>query len=129
MKRALARLGGDVELFRALCDLKRGDALAQAPRCAGRVELADELDEVLDGVLEADEAFTLKKLAVDGRDAMAAGVRQGPAVGAVLAAALDAVIDERVPNERAALLAFAAAGSEQDGRWRAGPAADRAENA
>ena len=49
VKRALARLGGDVGLFRALCDLKRGDALAQAPRCAGRVELADELEEVLAG--------------------------------------------------------------------------------
>lgn len=117
VKRALARLGGDVGLFRALCDLKRGDALAQAPRCAGRVELADELEEVLGGILEANEAFTLRKLAVDGRDVMATGVRQGPAVGAVLAAALDAVIDERVPNERAALLAFAAAWlAEQDGR-------------
>ncbi|WP_246600067.1 CCA tRNA nucleotidyltransferase [Gordonibacter massiliensis (ex Traore et al. 2017)] len=121
VKRALARLGGDVELFRALCDLKRGDALAQAPQCAGRVALADELDAVLDGVLEADEAFTLKKLGVDGRDAMAAGIPQGPDVGAALAAALDAVIDERVPNERGALLAFLDA-------WRAGLAADCAEN-
>lgn len=125
VKRALARLGGDVGLFRALCDLKRGDALAQAPRCAGRVELADELEEVLGGILEANEAFTLRKLAVDGRDVMAAGVRQGPAVGVVLAAALDAVIDERVPNERAALLAFAATWLDgqqgaQDGRDAAG---------
>ncbi len=72
---------------------------------------------MLGGILEANEAFTLRKLAVDGRDVMAAGVRQGPAVGAVLAAALDAVIDERMPNERAALLAFAAAWlAEQDGR-------------
>ena len=62
---------------------------------------------------------------MDGRDVMAAGVRQGPAVGAVLAAALDAVIDERVPNERAALLAFAATWLDgqqgaQDGRDAAG---------
>ena len=89
------------------------------------MELADELEEVLDGILEANEAFTLRKLAVDGRDVMAAGVRQGPAVGAVLAAALDAVIDERVPNERAALLAFAATWLDgqqgaQDGRDAAG---------
>lgn len=106
VKRALARLDGEVELFRTLCDLKRGDALSQAPQCAGRVELADELEKALDGILAADEAFTLKKLALDGRDVMAAGVPQGPLVGAALAEALDAVIDERVANERAALVAF-----------------------
>lgn len=106
VKRALARLNGDVELFRALCGLKRGDALAQAPQCAERVKLADELEGVLDQILEADEAFTLKKLTINGRDAMEAGAQEGPVVGAALAAALDAVIDERVPNERAALRDF-----------------------
>ena len=108
VKRALARLGGDQELFAALCDLKRGDARGQAPHCIGRVALADELEEVLAGIVAADEAFSLKKLAIDGRDAMESGVPQGRSVGAALAAALDAVIDERVPNDRAALLAFVA---------------------
>lgn len=106
VKRALARLGGDINLFRALCDLKRGDALSQAPRCAERTELANQLEQELARILAADEAFTLKRLAVSGRDIMAAGAAQGPTVGAALAAALDAVIDERVPNEQASLIAF-----------------------
>ena len=106
VKRALARLGGDAELFAALCDLKRGDARGQAPRCAGRVQDADRLEEVLASVLAADEAFTLKKLAIDGRDAMEIGVPQGPMVGLALRAALDAVIDEEVPNDPGALRAF-----------------------
>ena len=38
---------------------------------------------------------------------MALGVKAGPEVGRILDAALGAVIDERVPNEREALLAFA----------------------
>ena len=109
VKRALARLGGDVELFRALCDLKRGDASAQAPAYAEeRMRCADELLRMLDGILAADETFTLKHLAVNGRDAIAAGIEQGPAVGAALHAALDAVIDERIPNDREALLGFLA---------------------
>ena len=37
---------------------------------------------------------------------MAAGITQGPAVGAALNAALDAVIEERVPNEQEALITF-----------------------
>lgn len=107
VKRALARMGGDVELFRALCDLKRGDASAQAPAYAEeRMRRADDLLRVLDGILAEGEAFTLKHLAVNGRDAMDAGIAQGPSVGAALAAALDAVIDEQIPNDRETMLAF-----------------------
>lgn len=107
VKRALARMGGDVELFRALCDLKRGDASAQAPAYAEeRMRRADDLLRVLDGILAEGEAFTLKHLAVNGRDAMDAGIAQGPSVGAALAAALDVVIDEQIPNDRETLLAF-----------------------
>lgn len=107
VKRALARMGGDVELFRALCDLKRGDASAQAPAYAEeRMRRADDLLRVLDGILAEGAAFTLKHLAVNGRDAMDAGIAQGPSVGAALAAALDAVIDEQIPNDRETLLAF-----------------------
>lgn len=107
VKRALARIGGDVELFRALCDLKKGDASAQAPAYAAeRMEKADQLRRVLEEILAADEAFSLKHLAINGKDAMEAGIPQGPAVGAALNAALDAVIDERIPNDREALLAF-----------------------
>ena len=107
VKRALARMGGDVDLFRALCDLKRGDASAQAPEYAEeRMRRADDLRRVLDEILAADEAFTLKRLAVNGRDALDAGIVQGPAIGAALGAALDAVIDGRVPNEREKLQAF-----------------------
>lgn len=107
VKRALARMGGDVELFRALCDLKRGDASAQAPAYAEeRMRRADDLLRVLDGILAEGEAFTLKHLAVNGRDAMDAGIAQGPSVGTALAAALDAVIDEQIPNDRETLLAF-----------------------
>ena len=108
VKRMLRRLGGDPALFRALCALKRADALAQAAHCALRAELADELVRVLDAVMAADEAFSLAQLAVDGRDVLALGARPGPLGGAALQAALDAVIDEQVPNDPAALQAFLA---------------------
>ena len=106
VKRACTRLGGDADLFAALCDLKRGDARGQAPRCIGRVADADELEHILADVLAADEAFSLKKLAIDGRGVIALGVPQGPLVGRALNEALDAVIDERIANEPDALRAF-----------------------
>lgn len=107
VKRMLARLGGSPELFRALCAMKRGDALAQAPQCRERVTTVNQLEAALDEILAAEDAFSLKQLALSGRDIMALGAPQGPLVGAALDAALEAVIDERVPNEREALEGFA----------------------
>lgn len=107
VKRALARLGGDPQLFRALCDMKRADAAAQAPEYAQtRMEHAEQLRRVLEKILSDGEAFTLKSLNVNGRDAIKIGIPEGPAIGAALNAALDAVIDELVPNEQTALLKF-----------------------
>lgn len=107
VKRALARLGGDADLFAALCNIKRADALSQAPECIGRVELANELERVLHEVLEQDQVFSLKQLAIKGGDILSLGVEPGPGVGDALAACLDAVIDEKIPNDRERLIAFA----------------------
>ncbi len=106
VRRALARLDGDAELFRALCQLKRADALAHSELGAARAEQAAKLEAVLDEVLAAEDAFTVAALAVGGRDALAAGCPKGPAVGALLDAALEAVIDGQVPNEQEALRTF-----------------------
>lgn len=108
VKRMLSRLDGNVDLFRKLCNIKRADALSQAPQCAPRADLADELKRVLDEVLAADEAFTVHSLAINGSDVIAAGVPKGPAVGEALARTLDAVIDGRIRNERDELLEFVA---------------------
>lgn len=106
VKRLLAKLGGDVSLFRKLLCVKRADMLAHAPAYREQARHVDEIERTLEEVLEAEEAFTLKKLAIDGNDVMAAGVPAGPEVGDVLRRALGAVIDGSLENEREALLAF-----------------------
>ena len=108
VQRALFKLGGDVELFRALVALKQADALAQSDLSKPRLELANNLESVLEEVLATEKAFTLSQLDLNGRDIIALGVDPGPEIGRILDAALDAVIDERVANDRDALLAFAA---------------------
>ncbi len=106
VKRALTHFDGDTNLFATLCDLKRADAQAQAPRCHDRMVLAENLKQILANVLEQGEAFSLKQLAINGQDVINAGVAQGPHVGEVLDKALDAVIDGKVSNERNELVAF-----------------------
>lgn len=106
VKRALIRLGGDADLFRTLCGIKRADALAQSSLNQERLELSYELERVLDEVLASHDAFTLKQLAINGNDVMALGVPAGPRIGELLNDALDAVIDERIANEHDALVDF-----------------------
>ena len=50
-----------------------------------------------------DSCLTLKELAVNGRDALAAGL-SGPAVGRALNRLLDQVAAGDLPNDRAILL-------------------------
>lgn len=59
----------------------------------------------LDALLAEQPCFTLKDLAVNGRDLTALGLK-GKAVGNALQTLLEAVMDGLVPNEREALLAY-----------------------
>ena len=58
----------------------------------------------LDALMATSPCFTLKSLAVSGRDLMAAGLPKGHIIGQALAYLLDEVMAERLPNARDALL-------------------------
>ena len=85
--------------------LKRADMAAHAPEYAADAALMDEVQQVLDAVLSEKDAFSVRMLAVNGHDVMSWGVPEGRCVGNMLAWLLEEVIEERVPNERAALRA------------------------
>ena len=59
----------------------------------------------LDALLAEQPCFTLKDLAVNGRDLIAAGLK-GKAVGEALQALLEAVMDGKVSNNKEALLDY-----------------------
>lgn len=102
--RALRALGE--ERLRDLLAVKRADNLAQAPEFRSMQGELDRAEALLDGLLARDACFSLRQLAVNGRDLTERGFR-GKAVGAELARLLDAVVDGDLPNERAVLLAAA----------------------
>ena len=104
VKRALNRLGQ--EAFFELLELMRSDNLAQSPALRYRQSWIDAVERLGREVLEKEACFSLKDLAVDGKDLIAAGYAPGPALGAALKTLLDAVIDGKAPNEKAALLAY-----------------------
>ena len=102
---ALSGEGVDTpRLMDELMDLKRADTLGKAPSCFYYVETIEEMRAMAHELLKAGEPYTLKMLAINGGDLIRAGVKPGPELGQLLNSALDAVIEDNIPNEREALL-------------------------
>lgn len=94
------------EAARQLIELHRADTLGQSDICRYRLGILDEVDAMLEELLREERCFSLRDLAVDGNDMMELGLK-GRDIGRMLQECLNAVLDERIPNERDALLAFA----------------------
>ena len=102
VKRALNKLGE--ETFRDLILIKRADNMAQHPDFIGRQEYYDRLEELLDKIIEENQCFSLRDMAVGGNDLISIGIRDGRQIGQVLRSLLDDVIDGHIPNEKETLL-------------------------
>lgn len=105
VKKWLNKLG-EKQFFR-LMDLRLADIQAHAEGTQGsRVERRAKAVELAKEIIAKNQCFTVKNLAVSGKDVMADGIPQGPMVGAALKAALDGVINDKVLNEKQALLDY-----------------------
>lgn len=103
-KKLLSEIG--VENYRALMDIKRADCRGKADPHAIDKKL-QKMHALLTEILENNECFSLKQLAVNGNDLKAVGITDGKTIHAVLEKLLLAVIEERCPNEKTALLEYA----------------------
>ena len=102
IRRWISRLGYDV--FSDLITLQEADC--RSTGTAGDEELAhfDEIRRLAEEIAEENTCLSLKDLAVNGHDLMALGLK-GKAIGETLNRLLNLVLEEEVPNEKAALLA------------------------
>lgn len=113
-RRWLHRLGAETLQFLVCLQAAFADARGDK---AKQSELA-EFDALLHRAVESGACYTRAQLAVNGTDALGAGIPEGEEVGAVLDALLERVIDGTLPNDRAALL-------EQLGAWHARAACEQ----
>lgn len=103
IRRWLSRLGP--ETFFLLLAVKRADSMGQSyEKVRNRLADLDELQAKAEEMIAQGQCFTLKNLAVNGRDVMAAGIAPGPEVGRVLHTLLEKVLNGELPNERETLL-------------------------
>jgi tRNA nucleotidyltransferase (CCA-adding enzyme) len=61
----------------------------------------------MDEIIEQQQCFSLKDLAVNGRDLIDAGVPQGTKIGIILNKLMDMVIDDEAKNDKTVLLKIA----------------------
>ena len=99
------------ENLRRLIQVKKADIMAQAdliapnvPRRHERLEKLAKASELIDEIFLQQQCFSLKDLAVDGRDLIAAGIPEGAEIGKTLSTLLDMVIDGELENKREILL-------------------------
>lgn len=102
LKRLLNKLGK--ETVKQLFEVKIADTKAHASTCFSRIEDVENSKLVLEQILEQNQCFSLKDLAVKGNDLIAIGVPKGKQIGIILNKLVDMVIDEKVPNDKNKLL-------------------------
>ena len=103
IKRWLNKIG--VDQFRRLLDVRRADIKGQKiDYDKDRIEKVDNIERLLDDVLEENQCFTLKNLAVNGKDLMQIGFKSGKELGETLNMLLDGVINEEFENDKDYLL-------------------------
>lgn len=105
IRRWLNRLGE--EQFRRLLNIRVADIMAQKrilnDERLYKVALALKLT---DEILTAEECFTLKDLAINGKDLLSLGIPEGKEIGRILNQLLDMVMDDEIENDKDELLKF-----------------------
>lgn len=103
IRRWINRLGP--ETFFQFLGVKRADNMGQAPeKVQDRLAELDEIKAKAEQILTEKQCLTLKDLAVDRQNVIAAGIEPGPEVGRGLNRLLESVITGDIKNGRKKLL-------------------------
>ena len=105
LRRWLSRHG--ISFIQKLLLLQHADMSSKGVDVSAELPQFDQLQQLIRQIEEENACLSLKDLAVKGNDLMALGIT-GPAIGKALNALLELVIDEQLPNEKPALMAWLA---------------------
>lgn len=105
VKRFLGKIGP--ELFEKLLLLMEADEMGKREEFRLQKSVFDEFRKIAAEIIEKEECFSLKNLAINGADLISAGFSPGPEMGKMLDALLEKVIEGEIQNEKNELLSFA----------------------
>lgn len=105
IKKLLSKIG--TELFIDLLKVKEGDIRAQNPMFfQKRHEKILNAKKILDEVLKEEECFTLKDLAINGKDLINLGCKNGRDIGKTLNRLLELVLEKPELNKKEELIKY-----------------------
>ena len=103
VRRAIHRIG--VQQYPALFAVKRADILAQSGyQRAEKLAYVADYERLYEEIMKKQQCLTIKDLAINGSDLIAAGMKPGKELGAVLKQLLELVLDEPELNTKEQLL-------------------------
>ena len=105
LRRQVSRFG--FPMVEAMLALQQADMGSKGTGQEDGTAVFAQIQQMLEDLKAEDACLSLRDLAVNGHDLMALGY-QGKEIGACLNALLEAVLDERLPNEKEPLLSLAA---------------------
>ncbi len=103
VKKKLQKYGEDI--FFDLIKLQRADNMGLSPDYLYRQETYNRLEEIARQIIDENQCFSLKDLAVKGTDMIELGLR-GKDIGTALDELLKAVMEERCQNDRESLIKY-----------------------
>ena len=92
------------DILNKLKILQRADILAHSPLGLNRLTRLEELNAISEELKSGGAVFNIKDLKIDGKDIIALGVKEGPAVGEVLSEVFESYIEEKCPNSKEDLI-------------------------
>ncbi len=102
-RRYIAEFGMDA--VKALFEVRRADSAAHAPHVYEPALKENEIGlKIIEEIEKEDSCFKIKDLAINGKDLEKSGVEPSPLMGEVLKKLFNEVIDDRIENEKEALL-------------------------
>ena len=105
VRRAMSKVGKD--LFPYFLKVRRANILSWKTEAREKA-LTDlqELTAIYEEILERGECVCIKELAVDGKDLLSVGVKQGKQIGEILSDLLEIVLESPEKNEKEILLDY-----------------------
>lgn len=97
VKRALNRFG--LDFMKMWCVIKQADKDDHV-NVSGLMPNVDVIRDRIDSIVEAEQCFSLKGLAISGNEVMSLlGIKPGKTVGLILQTLLSEVIDDKIEND------------------------------
>ncbi|NLD20142.1 MAG: CCA tRNA nucleotidyltransferase [Clostridiales bacterium] len=104
LKRRLNKFGPEILL--EILDIKEADNFATGNMSSDLGAKFKDVRCVIEKILEEQQCFCIKHLAVSGKDLIGLGVEEGPEIGAILDKLLEGVLEGRIPNKKDPLIEF-----------------------